>query len=97
MACTAEFGRTPVINPNGGRDHWAPVYSTLLAGGGIRGGQVYGSSNKQGGLPKDNPVHTRDFVATIYHTLGYDKNTRVVDYLGRPHYVVHGRPVTRLF
>ncbi|MDP6447976.1 MAG: DUF1501 domain-containing protein [Pirellulaceae bacterium] len=92
-----EFGRTPVINPNGGRDHWPSVYSGLLAGGGIRGGRVYGSSDKNGAEPKDNPVHARDFVATIYHALGYDANTRVVDFQGRPSFIVAGRPVRALF
>ncbi len=97
VVCTGEFGRTPTINPNGGRDHWSSVYSTLLAGGGIRGGQVHGSSDKHAAIPKDNPVHVSDFVATIYHALGYDHNTRVVDYSGRPHYIVQGRPVLPLF
>ena len=97
VVCTGEFGRTPVINPNGGRDHWGPVYSALLAGAGVTGGQVYGSSDKQGGQPQDHPVHVSDFVATIYHALGYDRNTRVVDYQGRPHYIVKGQPVLPLF
>ena len=97
VVCTGEFGRTPSINPNGGRDHWGSVYSTLFAGGGIRGGQVYGSSDKHGALPKDNPVHVSDFVATIYHALGYDRNTKVIDYEGQPHYIVPGHPVMPLF
>lgn len=97
VVCTGEFGRTPSINPNGGRDHWGSVYSTLLAGGGIRGGQVYGTSDKQGALPSDKPVHVSDFVATIYYALGYDHNTKVIDYTGRPHYIVQGRPVMALF
>ena len=97
VVCTGEFGRTPVINPNGGRDHWGSVYSTMLAGGGIRGGQVYGSSDKNAATPKDSPVHVSDFVATIYHALGYDRNTKVVDFNGRPHYIVPGRPVLPLF
>ena len=97
VVCTGEFGRTPAINPNGGRDHWGSVYSTLLAGGGIVGGQVYGSSDKLGANPKDNPVHVSDFVATIYHALGYDRNTRVIDETGRLHYIVQGRPVMPLF
>jgi uncharacterized protein (DUF1501 family) len=97
VVCTGEFGRTPTINANGGRDHWGSVYSTLFAGGGIQPGQVYGSSDKHAAQPKDNPVHVSDFVATIYHALGYDHNTRVVDYMGRPHYIVQGRPVLALF
>ena len=66
-----EFGRTPRINNGGGRDHWGRVYSTVLAGGGVCGGQVIGRSDSQGGVPADNPVHAADFVATMYHALGY--------------------------
>ena len=97
VVCTGEFGRTPTINSNGGRDHWGSVYSTLLAGGGIVGGQVYGSSDKTGAKPKDNPVHVSDFVATIYHALGYDRNTQVTDFSGRQHFIVPGHPVMPLF
>ena len=68
----------------------------MLAGGGIRGGQVYGSSDKIAGYPADNPVHVRDFIATIYHCLGYGSDTRVVDPTGRPHFVVQGSPVHSL-
>ncbi len=96
---TGEFGRTPAINPNQppGRDHWPFVYSTVLAGGGIRGGQVYGSSDAIAAHPKDNPIHVRDFVATIYHALGYDESTTVSDLSGRRHSVVPGSPVAALF
>lgn len=99
VAWTGEFGRTPVINGNSppGRDHWGRVYSTVLAGGGIRGGQVYGKSDNLAAEPKDNPVPVADFVASIYHALGYDETTQVIDPLGRPHYVVGGRPVPGLF
>ena len=97
VVCWGEFGRTPKINGKAGRDHWGPVYSTVLAGGGIRGGQVYGSSDKIAGYPADNPVHVRDFIATIYHCLGYGSDTRVVDPTGRPHFVVQGTPVHSLF
>ena len=94
---TGEFGRTPKINSGAGRDHWGRVYSTVLAGGGIKGGQVYGSSDRIGGDPKDNPVHVRDFYATIYHALGFDRGTRVLDPSGRPHYFIEGHPVMKLF
>jgi hypothetical protein len=99
VAWTGEFGRTPTINGNQppGRDHWARVYSTVLAGGGVRGGQVYGRSDNLAGEPKDNPVHVGDFVATLYHALGYDEDTEVVDAFGRPHRIVAGRPVLGLF
>jgi uncharacterized protein (DUF1501 family) len=97
VAWTGEFGRTPRINNNGGRDHWGRVYSTVLAGGGVRGGQVIGRSDPQGAVPADNPVHVGDFVATMYHALGYGAETRVVDPTGRPHFVVQGKPVRELF
>jgi uncharacterized protein (DUF1501 family) len=99
IAWTGEFGRTPLINGNTppGRDHWARVYSTVFAGGGIRGGQVYGQSDKLAGEPLDRPVHVSDFVATIYHALGHGEDTEVVDPFGRPHRVVAGQPVLSLF
>jgi hypothetical protein len=99
VAWTGEFGRTPALNGNklAGRDHWPYVYSTVLAGGGIRGGHVYGSSDNIAARPKDEPVHVRDFVATIYHALGYDRSSKVIDPRERPHYFVPGTPVLELF
>jgi hypothetical protein len=99
VAWTGEFGRTPMINGNNppGRDHWATVYSTVLAGGGVRGGQVYGKSDKLAAEPKDKPVPVADFVATIYHALGYDANTTVLDPFNRPHHIIAGRPLLDLF
>lgn len=99
VAWTGDFGRTPVINGNSppGRDHWATVYSAALAGGGIRGGQVYGESDKLAAEPKNHPVPVADFVATIYHALGYDTDTTVVDPFNRPHHIVAGRPLLNLF
>ncbi|MBS0266126.1 MAG: DUF1501 domain-containing protein [Planctomycetes bacterium] len=99
VAWTGEFGRTPLMNGNNpsGRDHWGRVYSTVLAGGGVRGGQVYGKSDNLAGDPKDSPVHVSDFVATIYHALGYDSDTEVVDLAGRRQRVVGGRPLQALF
>jgi len=97
VACTGEFGRTPKINSNGGRDHWGRVYSTVLAGAGVKGGRAYGRSDKQGGLPADCPVHVSDFFATMYHALGYGPETHVSDPSGRPHHVMQGKPVLDLF
>ena len=99
VAWTGEFGRTPVINGNSppGRDHWGSVYSTVLAGGGVRGGQVHGKSDKLAAEPKDKPVPVADFVATIYHALGYDADTQVVDPFHRPHHILAGRPLLELF
>lgn len=94
---TGEFGRTPRINNNAGRDHWGAVYSTVLAGGGIRGGQAYGSSDKVGGQPVDNPMHVRDLFATIYHALGFTHDAKVLDQIGRPHFFIEGNVVEHLF
>jgi uncharacterized protein (DUF1501 family) len=99
VAWTGEFGRTPNINANNtpGRDHWATVYSTVLSGGGVRGGQVYGKSDKLAAEPLDKPVPVADYVATIYHALGYGADTTVVDALNRPHHILAGRPLLELF
>ncbi|MCI0639600.1 MAG: DUF1501 domain-containing protein, partial [Gemmataceae bacterium] len=79
-----EFGRTPRINPTQGREHWGPCYTALLAGGGVRGGQVYGSSDAQGAYPRDNPVSPEDMLATIYHALGIAPDTEIQHRDGRP-------------
>lgn len=84
VVCMAEFGRTPRFNPVGGRDHWGHVYSVALAGGGIRGGQVYGASDAIGAYPKEGRVAPQDLTATIFHCLGYDPQTEMHDTLGRP-------------
>jgi len=88
-----EFGRTPKINGNGGRDHWGPVFSVALAGGGIKGGQVYGSSDKIAGYPKDNKVLPEDLTATIFHSLGHHPDTEIHDTLGRPLPISRGRVI----
>ena len=67
-----EFGRTPKINKDAGRDHWPPVNFALLAGGGMRTGQVIGSTDKQAGYPKDRPISFQNVFATLYHNLGID-------------------------
>ncbi len=72
-----EFGRTPLLNPRGGRDHWPGVWSILFAGGGIRGGQVVGSSDRIGSEPKDRPVTPAEVAATIYQALGIDGRTLI--------------------
>ena len=84
-----EFGRTPRINKNGGRDHWPQVGCALLAGGGIRAGQVIGSTNRLGEHAKDRPVHFQEILATLYRNLGIDVNRATVnDLSGRPRYLV---------
>jgi hypothetical protein len=86
----SEMGRTPRVNANGGRDHWTYCYSVLLAGGGIRGGTVYGASDAQAAFVKDKPVSTSDICATIYQCLGIDPNMPVADRAGRPVAVANG-------
>jgi hypothetical protein len=79
-----EFGRTPRINGSGGRDHWGQVFSIALAGGGIRGGVVYGASDSIGAFPRDGRVIPTDLAATIFHCLGFGPETEIRDPLGRP-------------
>jgi hypothetical protein len=98
VVCMAEFGRTPRFNPAGGRDHWGHVYSVALAGGGIRGGMLYGASDTIAAYPKENRVQPQDLTATIFHCLGYDPQTEMHDTLGRPLPLSRGeviRPVLR--
>jgi hypothetical protein len=93
----SEMGRTPKINKNGGRDHWTFCYSVILAGGGVRGGAVYGASDAQAAYVKDNPVSTGDICATIYECLGIDPQMPIRDYSGRPVPVAHGgRPIREI-
>lgn len=84
-----EFGRTPKINKEGGRDHWPQVACAMLAGGGMKTGQVIGSTDRLGGMAKDRPVHFQEVFATLYRNLGIDLSaTTVRDLQGRPHYLV---------
>ncbi|MFP6674668.1 MAG: DUF1501 domain-containing protein [Pirellulaceae bacterium] len=79
VVCMGEFGRTPRINKNAGRDHWGQCGSAVLAGGGVQGGNVVGASNANGAYPIETPVGPPDMVATIYHALGLNPNAVVVD------------------
>lgn len=86
-----EFGRTPRINPGGGRDHWPNVSCALMAGGGMQTGQAIGATDRLGGEAADRPVHFQEIFATLYHNLGINPNTTTVpDLTGRPHYLVDG-------
>ncbi|MDB5307811.1 MAG: hypothetical protein JWO38_2013 [Gemmataceae bacterium] len=89
----SEMGRTPRINNGAGRDHWSFCYSIVMAGGGIRGGQVYGSSDRAAAYPSTNPVSPGDVAATIYHCLGIDPRTELTDQQGRPLVVGVGNPI----
>jgi uncharacterized protein (DUF1501 family) len=83
VIATGEFGRTPKVNPAGGRDHWPGCWTGIFAGGGIRGGQAIGASDAIGGTPKDRPVSPAEFAATVYHLMGLDLETFLPAQLGR--------------
>jgi hypothetical protein len=97
VVAAGEFGRTPKINADQGRDHWGMCQSALLAGGGIRGGQVHGASDKIAAYPKDSPVAPEDLLATIYHALGLSTNEIIRDRENRPHRICDGQPLVGLF
>lgn len=92
-----EFGRTPKINGGGGRDHWGNVFSVALAGGGVRGGQIYGASDRIAGFPKEGRVLPQDLHATILHALGIPPSSEYHDNLGRPLPASRGQVVRQLF
>jgi uncharacterized protein (DUF1501 family) len=97
VAMFGEFGRTPIINKDAGRDHWHNVFSVMLAGGGLRSGVVLGSSTRGGDLPLDRPTHFSDIVATIYQQLGVSTNEMLRDSLNRPIPVLDGgKPIAEL-
>jgi hypothetical protein len=79
-----EFGRTPKFNGAGGRDHWGSVFSLALAGGGIRGGTVYGASDRHAAYPADGRVEARDLIATVLHLFGFAPDAELRDSEGRP-------------
>ena len=91
-----EFGRTPKINKNESRDHWPQCYTALLAGGGVKGGHVYGASDSRGALPAKDPVRPEDLAATLYRLMGIDPGSEVRDRTNRP-LVVSGNPVMDVF
>jgi hypothetical protein len=97
VVCMGEFGRSPKMNPAGGRDHWGYVYSLALAGAGIRGGQVYGASDATGGHPKEGRVQPQDLTATIFHSLGFRPDIEIHDTLGRPLPISRGEVIRQLF
>jgi Protein of unknown function (DUF1501) len=98
VVATGEFGRTPKVNPAGGRDHWPGCWTGIFAGGGIRGGQVVGSSDSIGGAPKDHAVSPAEFAATVFHLMGLDLETFLPAQLGRIVPLVDGnaKPVKEL-
>jgi hypothetical protein len=96
VVLAGEFGRTPRINKDAGRDHWGHCYSVLLAGSGVRGGQVYGASDGQGAYPRSQPAGTSDLVATIYQCLGVRPDSEIPDQLGRKVRLCEGQAIAGL-
>jgi uncharacterized protein (DUF1501 family) len=97
VVAMGEFGRTPQLNARGGRDHWPGCWTILFAGGGIRGGQVIGSSDATGGAPADRPVTPMEVAATVYRSLGVDLQTQLPGPDGRPIPLVEAAPIEELF
>ncbi len=96
VVAIGEFGRTPKINPKAGRDHWGPVFSFAMAGAGIRGGQVYGSSDSQGAYPKTNRVEPGHLTASIFHLMGLNYQGTFSDPSGRELALTQQAPIWEL-
>jgi hypothetical protein len=97
VVVTGEFGRTPKINPNAGRDHWPQVFSVLLAGAGLDGGRIFGSSDKHGASPASQAVTSSELSATIFHALGIDSASQLTTPAGRPWQISDAKPVVELW
>jgi arylsulfatase A-like enzyme len=85
-----EMGRSPRVNAAAGRDHWPQCGFSLLTGGGVKQGTIWGASDRIAAYPRDNPVSPADLVATIYHLLGIDPHLMLPDPTGRPMPIAHG-------
>jgi len=90
---TTEFGRTPKINGNAGRDHWPQVFSLALAGGGVKGGYIHGSSDPTGSVPENDPFTVDNYASTIYNLIGVDPNRELMADGGRPIRVVNNNVI----
>ena len=95
VVVTGEFGRTPRINKNAGRDHWGPSFTVLLGGGGVKGGRVIGASDERAERPADQPHGPEDLFATISHLLGIDPKDEFLTPEGRPVKIVNNGKVIR--
>jgi len=93
IVCMSEFGRTPKFNGRAGRDHWGPVFSIALAGGGIRGGVVHGASDALGAYPRQGLVRPEDITATMFHCLGLSPDTEFYDSQNRPYAISRGHVI----
>jgi len=96
VVVTGEFGRSPKINKDAGRDHWGPVSTMLFAGGGVRPGNVIGASDRNGAEPVSDLQTPENFAATIYEALGIPRHAMWNDVDGRPHNIYHGKPISGL-
>lgn len=92
-----EFGRTPKINADAGRDHWPDCYCAVLAGGGVNPGQIYGSSDRSGAYPVSDPVGPADLAATLFSRFNLDPAAEIFDSTGRPFRLAEGTPISDLF
>jgi len=90
VVCMSEFGRSPRLDGAGGRGHWGYAFSVALAGGGVRGGQAFGSTDRIGAYPRDGKLRPEDLSATIFHLLGHSPSTEFLDPLDRPHPISRG-------
>src|SRR5262249_12455475 len=97
VVAMGEFGRTPRINAQQGREHWGPCSTVVFAGGGVRGGQIFGNSDRIGAYPTENPVSPEDVLATMYQSLGIRPDAEVQDREGRPVRICDGRAISALF
>lgn len=93
---TGDFGRTPKINSDAGRDHWPPCGTVMMAGGGIVGGREHGKSDATGAYPADQPTTPGDITATLFHAMGFDPRTEIRDQLGRPMPIADGDVIKAL-
>jgi hypothetical protein len=97
LVVTGEFGRTPRINGGAGRDHWAPLSTLALAGGGLHMGRTIGESSSKAEVPKTDPITPQDLMATVFHVLGIDRETQYLDTAGRPtSMITGGKPIVGL-
>lgn len=97
LVISGEFGRTPKVNGGAGRDHWAPLSTLALAGGGLKMGQVIGESAEKVDVPKTTPITPQDLMATIFQVLGVDRRVQYVNQAGRPVYMIeNGKPISEL-
>ena len=88
LVISGEFGRTPKVNKSAGRDHWAPLSTLALAGGGLKMGQVVGESAAKVDVPKTTPIRPQDLMATVFHVLGIERRTQFVNQAGRTVYMI---------